>query len=153
MYETKWRIPFMITILEKLNSAQRVLRITFGVVPIAAGLDKFFNVLTVWTQYLDPRLTPFLPFSPETFMQIIGIIEIAAGLIVLSRFSTVGAYIVSAWLAVIAVTLIVSGRYLDVAVRDLVMSVSAYTFASLRQVNESVQSGTNLEAQVVSCSS
>jgi uncharacterized membrane protein HdeD (DUF308 family) len=142
----------MITILEKLNSAQRLLRITFGVVPIVAGLDKFFNVLTVWTQYLDPRFTQFLPFSQQTFMHIVGVIEIAAGLIVLSRFSTVGAYIVSAWLAVIGITLIVSGRYLDVAVRDLVMSVGAYTFASLRQVNDSVQPGTNLEAQVVSCS-
>jgi uncharacterized membrane protein YphA (DoxX/SURF4 family) len=142
----------MITTLERLNSTQRLLRITFGVVPIAAGLDKFLNVLTVWTQYLDPRFAQFLPFSPQTFMYIVGVIEIAAGLIVLSRFSSVGAYIVSAWLAVIGVTLIVSGRYLDVAVRDLVMSVGAYTLASLRQASGSVQPTTNLEAQVVSCS-
>jgi len=124
----------MITIQEKVNSAQRLLQITFGLVPVAAGLDKFFNLLTVWTQYLDPRFAQLLPFSPETFMHIVGVIEIAAGLLVLSRWKTVGAYVVSAWLAVIAVTLIASGRYLDVAVRDLVMSIGAYTLGSLTQV-------------------
>jgi uncharacterized membrane protein YphA (DoxX/SURF4 family) len=153
MFETNGGPKFMITTLENLNSTQRLLRIAFGVVPVAAGLDKFFNLLTVWTQYLDPRFVQFLPFSPQTFMHIVGVIEIAAGLIVLSRFATIGAYIVSAWLAVIAVTLIVSGRFLDVAVRDLVMSLGAYTLASLRQMSESVRPGTNLEAQVVSCSS
>ena len=129
----------MITTLEKVNSAQRLLRLTFGLVPVAAGLDKFFNLLTLWTQYLDPRFARFLPFSPETFMHIVGVIEIAAGLIVLSRFRTVGAYIVSAWLAVIAVTLIMSGKYLDVAVRDLVMSIGAYALASLSQLSDSAE--------------
>jgi uncharacterized membrane protein YphA (DoxX/SURF4 family) len=139
----------MITTLDRVNSAKRLLRITFGVVPIAAGLDKFFNLLTVWTQYVDPRFAGLLPFSPESFMHIVGVIEIAAGLIVLSRFTTVGAYIVSAWLAVIALTLIASGKYLDVAVRDLVMSLGAYTLASLSQVTESVQDRIS-EARIVS---
>src|SRR5262245_35070872 len=129
----------MITIQEKVNSAHRLLRITFGLVPVAAGLDKFFNFLTVWTQYLDPRFAQLLPFSPETFMHIVGVIEIAAGFLVLSRFKTIGAYVVSAWLAVIAVTLIVSGRYLDVAVRDLVMSIGAYTLASLTQASAAAE--------------
>src|SRR5262245_13902829 len=125
----------MITTLEKVNSTQRLLRITFGLVPVAAGLDKFFNLLTVWTQYLDARFAELLPFSPQTFMHIVGVVEIVAGLIVLSRFTAIGAYIVSGWLALIAVTLIVSGQYLDVAVRDLVMSLGAYTLASLTQIN------------------
>ena len=126
----------MITTLKKVNSAQRLLRITFGLVPVAAGLDKFFNLLTVWTQYLDPRFAQLMPFSAQTFMHLVGVIEIAAGVIVLSRFTTVGAYIVSAWLALIAVTLVASGKYLDVAVRDLVMSIGAYTLASLSQASD-----------------
>jgi hypothetical protein len=72
-------------------------------------------------------------------MHIVGVIEIAAGLVVLSRFRTVGAYIVSAWLALIAVSLIVSGKYLDVAVRDIVMSIGAYTLATLSQVSDSAE--------------
>jgi len=136
----------MITTLEKVHSAQRLLRITFGLVPVAAGLDKFFNVLTVWTQYLDPRFAQLLPFSPETFMHVVGVIEIAAGLLVLSRLQTIGAYVVSAWLAIIAVTLIVSGRYWDVAVRDLVMSVGAYTLASLTQIRAATETAGQREA-------
>ena len=31
---------------KKLDSLLWVLRLTYGVVPIVAGLDKFFNILT-----------------------------------------------------------------------------------------------------------
>jgi uncharacterized membrane protein YphA (DoxX/SURF4 family) len=112
------------------------LRILFGVVPVVAGADKFFNLLTNWTQYLNPTLEGLLPISATTFMHVVGIIEIAAGLLVLSRFTTIGAYVVSAWLALIGISLIVSGKFLDVAVRDLVMSASAYSLACLSQVHQ-----------------
>jgi hypothetical protein len=49
---------------------------------------------------------------------------------------TPGAYVVSAWLALIALSLIASGNYLDVAVRDLVMSAGAYSLAVLSQVRQ-----------------
>jgi uncharacterized membrane protein YphA (DoxX/SURF4 family) len=112
------------------------LRFLFGVVPVVAGADKFFNLLTNWTQYLNPTLEGLLPISATTFMHVVGIIEIAAGLLVLSRFTTIGAYVVSAWLALIGISLIVSGKFLDVAVRDLVMSASAYSLACLSQVHQ-----------------
>ena len=116
---------------EKEHKTLQLLRIVYGVVPIVAGLDKFTNMLTDWTRYLNPTLERLLPFSATTFMHVVGIIEIAAGLIVLSRFSAIGAYIVSAWLALIGVSLIASGQYLDVAVRDLVMSTGAYALGTL----------------------
>jgi hypothetical protein len=81
-------------------------------------------------------MEPLLPFSTTTFMHAVGVVEILAGLIVLSRFTTLGAYIVSAWLALIAVSLIASGKYLDVAVRDLVMSAGAYSLAVLSQIRQ-----------------
>jgi uncharacterized membrane protein YphA (DoxX/SURF4 family) len=109
----------------------QLLRVIYGVVPVVAGLDKFFNILTDWARYLNPTLARLLPVSAPTFMHTIGVIEIVAGLIVLSRFTSVGAYIVSAWLALIGLSLIASGNYLDVAVRDLVMSAGAYTLAEL----------------------
>jgi hypothetical protein len=121
---------------DRVQTVQKLLKVIFGVVPIVAGADKFFNLLTNWAQYINPQIESFLPFSPMTFMHIAGVIEIAAGLIVLSRFTTVGAYVVSAWLAVIAVSLIASGNYLDVAVRDLVMSATAYSLAVLSQVRQ-----------------
>jgi len=121
---------------DRVNAVQQLLRAIFGVVPIVAGADKFFNLLADWPQYMNPTLERFLPFSTAAFMQVVGIIEIAAGLIVLSRFTTVGGYVVSAWLALIALSLIASGNYLDVAVRDLVMSAGAYSMAVLTEVRQ-----------------
>ncbi|HEY2974592.1 MAG TPA: hypothetical protein VGJ48_18905 [Pyrinomonadaceae bacterium] len=119
--------------LNRLNSLQYMLRLTYGLIPLAAGLDKFFNILTRWEQYVSPSVAQFLPFSTSTFMHVVGIIEMAAGIVVLSRFTILGAYVVSAWLTLIAVSLIFSGHYLDVAVRDIVMAVGAYSLGVLSE--------------------
>jgi uncharacterized membrane protein YphA (DoxX/SURF4 family) len=127
---------------DRVHSVQQILRVLFGIVPVVAGADKFFNLLTNWEQYVNPTLERLLPFSTTTFMHVAGVIEIVAGLVVLSRFTTFGAYLVSAWLALIAISLIASGHYLDVAVRDLVMSASAYSLATLSRVRQD-QTSTN----------
>jgi len=112
-----------------------LLKVTFGLVPIVAGLDKFLNFLTDWTSYVSPALANLLPFSPAVFMMIVGVIEIVAGLIVLSRFTKSGAYIVAAWLTLIAVNLIIAGK-LDIAVRDLVMAIAAFSLAQLATIRQ-----------------
>jgi len=119
--------------MEKLTKIQALLKLTFGLVPIIAGADKFTNLLTNWEQYLNPTLASMLPFSAHTFMLIVGIIEIIAGIIVLTK-TNIGAYIVSAWLALIAITLIASGKFFDVAVRDLVMAIGAYSLAKITEI-------------------
>jgi uncharacterized membrane protein YphA (DoxX/SURF4 family) len=111
------------------------LRLTYGLVPIIAGLDKFTNLLTDWTHYLNPLATRVVPVAPATFMHIVGVIEIVAGVLVLNRRTTrFGAYLVAAWLAAIALNLITMGAYLDVAVRDLVMGIGAFTLAKLTEL-------------------
>ena len=116
-----------------VRSVWMVLRITFGIVPIVAGIDKFTDLLVNWDMYLHPGIASMLPFSPHVFMQIVGVIEIIAGLIVLAKPS-VGGWIVMAWLICIALTLIASGKFLDVAVRDIVMSIGAMSLARLSRV-------------------
>jgi uncharacterized membrane protein YphA (DoxX/SURF4 family) len=107
-----------------------ILKYTYGLVPIVAGLDKFTNILTDWSQYLNPSLAGMIPFSPETFMMIVGIIEIVAGFLVLFK-TEIGTFVVSAWLVLIALTLLASGRFLDVAVRDIVMGIGAFCLGKL----------------------
>jgi len=119
-----------INLNQSIKPVFNVLRITFGIVPIVAGLDKFTNLLTDWTQYLHPGLASMLPFSPHVFMMIVGVIEIIAGVIVL-RKPPIGGIIVSAWLTLIALTLLASGKFLDVAVRDLVMGIGAFSLAKI----------------------
>ena len=116
-----------------VKSVQTILKFTFGLVPIVAGLDKFTDILANWDMYLHPGIINMLPFSAHTFMQIVGVIEIIAGILVLVR-PVIGAYVVMAWLICIALQLIASGKYLDVAVRDLVMSISAMSLARLSKV-------------------
>ena len=121
---------------DRIGAIERLLRGVFGIVPIVAGVDKFLNLLTDWTHYMNPTFAALLPLDVTTFMYLIGAVEVVAGVIVLSRYTTIGAYVVSAWLAFIALTLIASGRFLDVAVRDLVMSTGAYSLAVLSQVRQ-----------------
>ena len=122
---------------EHLEKPWWIRRITYGVVPIVAGLDKFTNLLTDWTQYLSPLALRVLPVSATAFMYIVGVVEIAAGILVLSRLTRVGAYVVSAWLVAIALNLLLTGRYFDIAVRDLVMAVGAFSLARLTEARAS----------------
>jgi hypothetical protein len=119
-----------------VKQVQNILQLTFGIVPIVAGLDKFTNLLAHWTDYLNASLAGMLPVSAMVFMKIVGIIEIVAGIIVLVR-PLIGAYIVMAWLICIAIQLIAGGHYLDVAVRDLVMAMGAFTLAKLTIITSS----------------
>ncbi|HEX2878839.1 MAG TPA: DoxX family membrane protein, partial [Polyangiaceae bacterium] len=98
-----------------------VLRLCYGLVPIVAGFDKFTNLLTNWTKYLSPTIQQMLPasMSAQSFMHWVGVIEIAAGLMVLSHFVRWGAYVVSLWLVGIAINLLSTGQFFDIAVRDL----------------------------------
>src|SRR4051812_25828471 len=103
-----------------LNKPYWALRVAFGAVPIVAGVGKFTNLLTHWEKYLSPWVSAVIPAA--TFMHVVGVIEIVAGVLVLSKLTRVGAYVVSAWLVGIALNLLTTGQYFDVAVRDLVMA-------------------------------
>lgn len=111
---------------------RNILKYTFGLVPIVAGADKFTNILTTWTQYLGDGVVSFLPFEPSVFMMVVGVIEIVAGILVLTK-TKIGAYVVSVWLVLIALSLIMSGKYFDVAVRDIVMAIAAFSLAKLSE--------------------
>jgi uncharacterized membrane protein YphA (DoxX/SURF4 family) len=120
----------------RLSAPFTALRLTYGLVPIVAGLDKFTNLLTDWTRDLSPLVRGLLPVSPSAFMHVVGIVEIAAGVLVLSKLTRIGAYVVGAWLLAIALNL-VAARMFDVAVRDVVMAVGAFALARLAAIRES----------------
>jgi hypothetical protein len=118
---------------DELNSVWWVLKIGLGLGPFLAGLDKFFNLLTNWEMYLSPTAERLLPVSGATFMHIVGVIEMIVGLAILTRWTRIGSYVAMIWLVLIAVSLIVAGSFLDVAVRDLLMAITAYTLARLTE--------------------
>src|ERR1051325_1716982 len=119
--------------MKEIDRSWWTLRLTYGLVPVVAGVDKFTNLLTDWTKYLHPAVTHVMPAS--TFMHVVGLIEIVAGLLVLnSKTTRFGAYLVAAWLGGIALNLITMGGFFDVAVRDLVMGIGAFTLAKLTEL-------------------
>jgi uncharacterized membrane protein YphA (DoxX/SURF4 family) len=98
--------------------AYLLMRVVFVLAPIVFGLDKFAGVLTDdWTRYLAPEFNDLIPGSAATAMHIVGIVEIAAGLIVLLT-PRWGALLVAGWLAGIILNLLLVGGYGDVAMRD-----------------------------------
>jgi hypothetical protein len=92
-----------------LDAVYIPLKVTFGLVPLIAGIDKFTNLLTQW---------------------VAGVIEIVVGLAILTAFTRLGAFVAMGWLIAISVNLILAG-YLDVAVRDLTMAVGAYSLGTI----------------------
>jgi len=118
------------------DGAWWALRIGLGVGPFLAGLDKFFNLLTDWTMYLNPWVASILPMSPAAFMRAVGVIEMVVGIAILTSFTRLGAYVAGIWLACIALSLAASGAFLDVAVRDLEIALAAFVLARLTEARE-----------------
>lgn len=122
----------------RLNVAWWTLRIGLGVGPFLAGLDKFFNLLTNWDMYLNPMIPQMLHVAPATFMHMVGVVEMVAGLLVFTRWTRYAAYIVAAWLVAISASLVSQGLFLDIAVRDLELALGAFVLAKLTEIREAV---------------
>jgi hypothetical protein len=111
------------------------LRYGIGLTATLAGLDKFFNILADWTTYVSPLATQMLPFSTGTFMGIVGVVELAVGVAILAGFTRLGGYVASGWLIGVAVNLVAAG-FFDVAVRDVVMAIAAFTLARMAEARQ-----------------
>jgi uncharacterized membrane protein YphA (DoxX/SURF4 family) len=118
----------------RLNHAWWTLRVGLGLAALLAGIDKYFNLLTNWEMYLNPVVPTLLHISAPAFMHLVGVVEIVAGLLVFSRFTRYAAYIVMAWLLAIAASLASQGLFLDIAVRDVELSLGAFVLAKLTEV-------------------
>ena len=126
--------------IDRLDKSWWALKIALGVGPIIAGIDKYFNKLADWGMYLSPVATKVLPVSTATFMHVVGLVEILAGVIVLSRWTKIGSYIVMAWLVCIAINLLTTGMFFDLAFRDVEIAVGAFVLSQLSAVREEAAS-------------
>ena len=120
----------------RLDQAWWTLRVGLGLAAFLAGLDKFFNILAHWTTYISPLALRVLPFSGQTFMYIVGVIEMVVGLAILTKWTRLGAYVAALWLLLIAINLVTTGSNFDVAVRDVEMALAAFVLARLTEVRQ-----------------
>ena len=112
------------------TGAFRLLYGGYVLLPIIVGFDKFAEVLANWSGYLAPIVTDNVPLRPEMLMRIVGVVEIAAGLLVLLR-PRLGAYLVAVWLVAVIFNLAALGHYWDVALRDFGLLLGALALARL----------------------
>ena len=110
-----------------------LLRTAFVVAPIAFGLDKFFNVMVDWPNYLAPWINDIAPGSGQDFMYVVGAIEILAGVAVALR-PRYGAYLVAGWLTGIVINLLTASGFYDIALRDFGLMLAALALARLATI-------------------
>jgi hypothetical protein len=118
---------------DAVEQAFRLLHVGFIVAPIIAGADKFFNLLVNWHQYVPGVVAGII--EPATLMPIVGVIEIAAGLLVAMK-PRIGGMVVAAWLLAIIVSLLMIPGYFDVALRDLGLALGALALSRLAAARE-----------------
>ncbi|MGH3472186.1 MAG: hypothetical protein ACRDPG_09115 [Nocardioidaceae bacterium] len=110
-----------------------LLRIGFVVLPLWMGADKFANTLTYWPHYLAPWIVSVLPFSAQTAMYVVGVIEVIAAIAVAVK-PRYASYIVAAWLGGIVINLLSYSGFYDVALRDFALLLAALTLARLSSI-------------------
>jgi uncharacterized membrane protein YphA (DoxX/SURF4 family) len=112
--------------------AFRILQFAFALVPIVAGLDKFANYLTNWSQYLSPQYLDIVQGYKQALMYAVGIVEIIAGLGIIFK-PKYFAYIVALWLLAIIVNLFLLENFYDIALRDIGLFLAAIALGRLSQ--------------------
>jgi len=122
-----------------LDQARAALRIGLGLAAFLAGLDKFVGLLADWPGYLAPAVAALLPVPPAAFMRVVGVVEMALGAAILTRWPREAGWVAAAWLLLIAGNLVLGGRFLDVAVRDVDMAIAAFALVRLTEARDAAR--------------
>lgn len=129
-----------------IYQAYTLLRAAFVILPILAGVDKFFNYIVNWGQYLEPLLGGM----GHGFLMGLGIVEIILGIGVIIK-PRVFSYLIALWLALIIVNLVTlatlqsdggksgykllaPGTYYDIALRDFGLFLASLAMGRLAKV-------------------
>ena len=83
--------------------------------------------------YLSPIARNMLGNLSHPFMLLAGVIEMIVGLMIITRWTRIGGYIASLWLLLIAINLVTTGQYFDIALRDIGLALSAFGLAKLTE--------------------
>lgn len=117
---------------DKAHAALTILQTIFVAMPIIAGVDKFFNVLTDWQAYLSEPMRNIVGANAMWAMYAVGVIEIAVGIGVLLRPRIFG-YVIALWLLAIVILNLLPGGLYAIALRDLALAFAAVAMAVLAQ--------------------
>jgi len=120
----------------KFNRVWWMLKLTYGLFLIAAGADKFVNFLTYWPKYVSATVLAVIPLPVESLLYIFAIIEIIIGLLILSKFTRIGAYLAVVSMGIVVLNLLSMFTVFDIVTRDVVMIIGALALAWLTEIKE-----------------
>lgn len=129
----------LIQTYKQLSNTQLLLKYTYGLLFVVAGLDKFFNIITLWPKYVSPFVLQAFHTDISTLIIIIAAIEIILGLLVLTKHTRLGAYGIAIWFGIIALNLLTMGAFFDIAVRDIVLAIGAVALAWLTEIKNGLK--------------
>lgn len=120
---------------KKVMFSWNLLRYSYGMVVLLAGLDKVFgtNLIVYWPKYVSPLAQSLLPVGVGTFLVIIGLVEVVVAVMLLTKYQKLGAYLATGWLLLISINLLLLGSA-DIAIRDVLLAVGAVVLAVLTDV-------------------
>lgn len=108
------------------------LKIAYGLIVLIAGIDKFFGILSPHDEnVVSPFIKALIPFSITYFLYGIGIFEIINGIMILTRATYWGAYILMAWYLIINLNLISMNSFYLVVINNTGHAAAAFTLAQL----------------------
>lgn len=127
---------------KKVESIYFLLKLSYGLLFLIAGADKFFNLVTQWSKYVSSYALSIVSLvqhmDTRTLLDFVGIFEMILGIFILLGWTRIGGYIAALWLLIIAVNLVSTQMYFDIAVRDVIMAVGAITLARLTSVKRNM---------------
>ncbi len=125
---------------EKFNTLWISLKYIYGFVAILIGVDKFIFCIVDWNIYVSPWVVMYFPtIIAANIVQIVGVIEVVAGLVVLSQWTRFGAYLVAAWIGVVILNLLTIGGMYDIVLRDVAIAVGYIAFGVLTELKETAR--------------
>jgi len=119
---------------KKINTIWTISKYVYGLVPILIGLDKFAFLIVNWNIYVSQFAAQIIPII--YLIPIVGIIEIAAGLLILTKYPRFGAYLVATWIGIVIVNLFMIGGMYDIILRDIAIAFGYIMFGMLTEVKE-----------------
>lgn len=123
----------MKTASRKLFLAWRILRVTYGLLFILVGTDKFLNTLTQWNQFMGSAAQS-LPFAPMLILKGFALLQIIAGILLFTPWIFAGIYLMMALLVIIFFNLITASSGIVVIAHDIIMMVGVYVLWQLTRM-------------------
>jgi hypothetical protein len=117
-----------------VNHIWWILRLTYSAGYLLAGADKFLHLVEDWTKLITHATLLIFHIDLTRLLYIIGSIELAIGILLLTRYVKLGAYLAMIWLLIKSAYIFHTGHFFEIAIRYFVVAMGALALAYLTNI-------------------